>query len=98
MDGREDAGTKIVGENVRLTVGRQFLVERCHLRQATAKDNDLWVEQIDDAGQCPSEAPRVPVERCGTSAVAVFGLARNIDGGEADPGGKQMVSRQAGAR
>ena len=56
MHRRQEARIDRIGKNVGCTARRQVAVQPLHVGQAAAEHDDLWVEDVDDAGQRPSQA------------------------------------------
>ena len=54
---------KTIGKDVWTAAGRQIAIEPFEVREAAAEDDDLRVEDVDDAGQRPAEARFVALQR-----------------------------------
>ena len=78
MPRRQEAGDDAVREDVRGALCRQMTVESLQVGQATAKDDDIRIEQVDDAGQGTAEARLVALQ--GGFAVGIAGRRAGSDG------------------
>ena len=73
MGGRHDLRVKNVRKNVWTATGRQVAVEALQVGEPAAEHDDLRIENVDDAGQRPSESRFVALQGCFAGGVAVFG-------------------------
>ena len=83
---------------MRSAIARELFIELRHLRQSAAEDDDVGVEQVDDAGQRPPETARVAIEGGRTGGIAGRRLVGDVGGSEGDSGMALMVGCQARPR
>ena len=82
MNRRQDSRAKNIGKNVWTATVGQVAIKPFQIRQAAAKDNDLRVENVDDAGKRAPEPGFVAAESGFANEIA--GLRRSL-GLEATP-------------
>ena len=78
MLGRQNSGLKNIGKNVLTAASRQIVIEPLHFGQATAQHNNLRVENVDNASQCPPEPVFVALQRRFAGRVAGRGVLLNF--------------------
>jgi len=94
MSRRHDFVVDDVGKNMSCAVRRQIAVQPLHFRQAAAKHDDLWIEDVDDARQGTSQAGFVALQRGLAGAVAGVGQLIDPVGGELLAGMPEVVVGQ----
>ena len=73
MDRRQESRMEYIRKDVLTATVRQIAVKTFEIRQAAAEDDDLRIEDVDDAGQRPSETRLVALQRRLATHITAFG-------------------------
>jgi hypothetical protein len=94
---RQKTGAENIGKNMWTAAGGQIAVKPLQVRQAATQHDHLRIEDVDDAGQRPSQAGFVTLQ--GGFAIRVAGFRIGGDGGRVEglPGMALMIGGQTGA-
>ena len=92
MLGRQNSGLKNIGKNVLTAAIGQIAIKPLHFGQATAQHNNLRVENVDNASQCPPEPVFVALQRRFAGNITSGGALLDFCNRQVLAGAPEMVS------
>lgn len=91
---RDNWRAKNIGKNLLTAAVGQIFVEAGHFRETAAEYDDLWIEYVDNAGQCPAEPVFVAAQAGFAGRVTGTGAAVDLLGRQGLAGVAEMIGSQ----